>query len=277
MIIAVTGAGGQLGQAMVRRLAERNTVTALARADLDIADATAVERAVAALHPDAIVNCAAYNAVDRAEDDVPAALDGNAFGVQSLARVAAREGAALVHFSTDFVFDGTASRPYVEDAPVAPLSVYGQSKLLGEWFARAAPRYYVLRVESLFGGTLPRSSIDRITAAIRAGDEARVFEDRIVSPTFVEDAVAATQALLERQAEPGLYHCVNSGATTWHELAQHLADILGVQPRLVPVRLADVPLRAPRPRYCALSNAKLAAAGVSMPTWQDALSRYLFR
>ena len=182
-----------------------------------------------------------------------------------------------MHFSTDFVFDGTASRPYVEDAPVAPLSVYGQSKLLGEWFARAAPRYYVLRVESLFGGTLPRSSIDRITAAIRAGDEARVFEDRIVSPTFVEDAVAATQALLERQAEPGLYHCVNSGATTWHELAQHIADILGVQPRLVPVRLADVPLRAPRPRYCALSNDKLAAAGVSMPTWQDALSRYLFR
>jgi dTDP-4-dehydrorhamnose reductase len=277
MIIAVTGAGGQLGQAMVRRLAERHTVTALARGDLDIADATAVERAVAALHPDAIVNCAAYNAVDRAEDDVPAALDGNAFGVQSLARAAVREGAALVHFSTDFVFDGTASRPYVEDAPVAPLSVYGQSKLLGEWFARAAPRYYVLRVESLFGGTLPRSSIDRITAAIRAGDEARVFEDRIVSPTFVEDAVAATQVLLERQAEPGLYHCVNSGATTWHELAQHIADILGVQPRLEPVRLADVPLRAPRPRYCALSNAKLAAAGVSMPTWQDALSRYLSR
>ncbi len=277
MIITVTGARGQLGQAMVRRLAERHTVTALARGDLDIADATAVERAVAALHPDAIVNCAAYNAVDRAEDDVPAALDGNAFGVQSLARAAVREGAALVHFSTDFVFDGTASRPYVEDAPVAPLSVYGQSKLLGEWFARAAPRYYVLRVESLFGGTLPRSSIDRITAAIRAGDEARVFEDRIVSPTFVEDAVAATQVLLERQAEPGLYHCVNSGATTWHELAQHIADILGVQPRLVPVRLADVPLRAPRPRYCALSNAKLAAAGVSMPTWQDALSRYLSR
>ncbi len=277
MIITVTGARGQLGQAMVRRLAERHTVTALARGDLDIADATAVERAVAALHPDAIVNCAAYNAVDRAEDDVPAALDGNAFGVQSLARAAVREGAALVHFSTDFVFDGTASRPYVEDAPVAPLSVYGQSKLLGEWFARAAPRYYVLRVESLFGGTLPRSSIDRITAAIRAGDEARVFEDRIVSPTFVEDAVAATQVLLERQAEPGLYHCVNSGATTWHELAQHIADILVVQPRLEPVRLADVPLRAPRPRYCALSNAKLAAAGVSMPTWQDALSRYLSR
>ena len=98
-----------------------------------------------------------------------------------------------------------------------------------------------------------------------------------MSPTFVEDAVAATQALLERQAEPGLYHCVNSGATTWHELAQHIAAILGVQPRLVPVRLADVPLRAPRPRYCALSNAKLAAAGVSMPTWQDALSRYLSR
>ena len=106
MRIAVTGAGGQLGQAIASRFAERNTVTALARADLDITDAAAVERTVAALHPDAIVNCAAYNAVDRAEDDVPAALDGNAFGVQvSPARL--REGAPLVHFSTDFVFDGS--------------------------------------------------------------------------------------------------------------------------------------------------------------------------
>jgi dTDP-4-dehydrorhamnose reductase len=275
MKIAVTGAGGQLGQAIVRRLSDRHAVTALARADLDVARSEDVSRVMGTIHPDAIVNCAAYNAVDRAEDDVLAALEGNAFAVQALARAAAREGAALVHYSTDFVFDGEADRPYSEDAPVSPLSVYGQSKLLGEWFTRDAPRRYILRVESLFGGPLPRSSIDRIADAIRAGREARVFEDRVVSPTFVEDAITATEALLERAVEGGLYHCVNSGHATWHEVALQIAAILGAEPRLVPVRLAEVPMRAARPRYCALSNEKLAAAGIPMPTWQDALRRHL--
>ena len=275
MRIAVTGAGGQLGQAMALRLSERHEVTALARADLDVSRAADVARVLAAIRPEAIVNCAAYNAVDRAEDDVLAALEGNAFGVHALARAAAREGAVLVHYSTDFVFDGTADRPYVEDAPVSPLSVYGQSKLLGEWLTRDAPRCYILRVESLFGGPLPRSSIDRIAEAIRAGRETRVFEDRVVSPAFVEDVVTATAALLERQIDGGLYHCVNSGHATWHTVAREIGAVLGVEPRLVPVRLADAPLRARRPHYCALSNDKLAAAGIPMPTWQDALRRHL--
>jgi dTDP-4-dehydrorhamnose reductase len=275
MKIAVTGAGGQLGQAMARRLAERHTVAVLARADLDVSRAADVSRVMGALHPDVIVNCAAYNAVDRAEDDVLAALEGNAFGVQSLARAAAREGAVLVHYSTDFVFDGNADRPYPEDAPVAPLSVYGQSKLLGEWFTRDAPRCYVLRVESLFGGPLPRSSIDRIAEAIRAGRETRVFEDRVVSPAFVDDVVTATEALLGGGAQGGVYHCVNSGHATWQRVAEEIAVILGVEPQLVPVRLAEVPMRARRPRFCALSNDKLAAAGIPMPTWEDALRRHL--
>jgi dTDP-4-dehydrorhamnose reductase len=275
MRIVITGAGGQLGQAMARDLAGRHHVTALARADLDVSREDDVLRVMGTLHPEAIVNCAAYNAVDRAEDDVLAALEGNAFAVQALARAAARVGAALVHFSTDFVFDGEADRPYREDAPVSPLSVYGQSKLLGEWFTREAPRWYVLRVESLFGGPLPRSSIDRIADAIRAGQETRVFEDRVVSPSFVGDVVTATEALLARGVAGGVYHCVNSGHATWHAVAREIAGVLGLQPRLAPVRVADVVMRARRPRYCALSNAKLAGAGIPMPSWQDALRRHL--
>src|SRR5215212_306868 len=275
MKIVITGAGGQLGQAMARDLAGRHHVTALARADLDVAREDDVLRVMGTLRPEAIVNCAAYNAVDRAEDDVLAALEGNAFAVQALARAAARVGAAFVHFSTDFVFDGEADQPYGEDAPVSPLSVYGQSKLLGEWFTREAPRCYVLRVESLFGGPLPRSSIDRIAEAIGAGQETRVFEDRVVSPSFVEDVVTATEALLARGIAGGVYHCVNSGHATWHAVAQEIAAVLGLQPRLAPVRLADIVMRARRPRFCALSNAKLAAAGIPMPSWQDALRRHL--
>ena len=275
MRIAITGAGGQLGQAMVRGLSTRHTVSPLTHADLDIACQADVFRAMAAIRPQVIVNCAAYNAVDRAEDDVLAALNGNAFGVQALARAAAREEALFVHFSTDFVFDGEAGSPYTEDAAVGPLSVYGQSKLLGEWLSRDAQRRYVLRVESLFGGPLPRSSIDRIAEGIRDGREVRVFEDRVVSPSFVEDVVTVTAALIEGRAEHGLYHCVNSGRATWYDVAREIASVLGVEPRLERVRLADAPLRARRPRYCALSNAKLAAAGIFMPTWQDAVRRHL--
>jgi dTDP-4-dehydrorhamnose reductase len=275
MNIVVTGAGGQLGRAVVHRLSQRHTVVPLARADLDIAQQAEVFRAIDAVRPDAIVNCAAYNAVDRAEDDVLAALEGNAFGVRCLARAAARVTAAIVHYSTDFVFDGETDRPYTEDSPVAPLSVYGQSKLIGEWLAWEAPRRYILRVESLFGGPLPRSSVDRIADSVRDGRETRVFVDRVVSPSYVEDVTAATERLLEHLPEPGLYHCVNTGSATWLQLAREMATVLGIEERLAPIRLADVSLRARRPRYCALSNDKLRQAGIEMPTWQDALRRYL--
>jgi dTDP-4-dehydrorhamnose reductase len=205
-----------------------------------------------------------------------AALDGNAFAVRSLARAVATTGARLVHYSTDFVFDGDANRPYTEDDPPSPKSVYGQSKLLGEWFALDAGAY-VLRVESLFGGSKPRSSVDRIVAAIEAGQEARVFVDRVVSPSYVDDVAAATALLLERSAPAGLYHCVNTGHGTWQEVGTVIATLLQRAARLTPVRVADVPMRASRPRYCALSNEKLARAGVRMPTWQDALARYVTR
>ncbi|HEX6213027.1 MAG TPA: sugar nucleotide-binding protein, partial [Methylomirabilota bacterium] len=135
MTYLVTGAAGQLGSTFMRRLRAGPAVTGVTRAELDLTDHQAVLDTVARVRPDVIVNCAAYNAVDQAEDDVRAALAVNAFGVQSLASAAGQVDATLVHYSTDFVFDGTASAPYVEDAPANPASVYGQSKLVGEWMA----------------------------------------------------------------------------------------------------------------------------------------------
>jgi dTDP-4-dehydrorhamnose reductase len=157
--------------------------------------------------------------------------------------------------------------------------VYATSKLLGEWFAVDAPRAYVLRVESLFGrapgARPPKGSVAAILNTLRAGGAPKVFEDRTVSPTYVIDAARATRQLLESAAPPGIYHCVNSGLCTWLEFAQELARPLGVEPRLVPVRMQDVRLRAARPQYCALSNEKLRSIGITMPPWQDALRRYL--
>jgi len=276
--VAVVGARGQLGTAIVREFEQRHEVVAFGRDALDVSDDAAVAAAMAGALPDVIINCAAYNDVDGAEDHPVDALNANAFAVRALARAASTHDATFVHYSTDFVFDGTGSEPYTETDPPNPKSTYAASKLLGEWFAADAPRFYVLRVESLFGraagGGPARGSVASIVKTLSAGGEARVFEDRTVSATYIIDAATATRQLVEQAAPPGVYHCVNAGHCTWVELARELARQLGVEPRLVPVRMADSTLRAARPLYCALSTAKLAAAGIVMPTWQDALRRF---
>jgi dTDP-4-dehydrorhamnose reductase len=274
--VLVTGARGQLAGAILDTYKDAAEVAAYAHSDLDIADFDAVMSRVRADKPELIINCAAYNNVDEAEDAVHAALTANAFGVRVLARAADAVGATLVHYSTDFVFDGGGGRPYVEEDAPNPQSVYAQSKLLGEWFALQAPRAFVLRVESLFGGPAAKSSIDRIAQAVAADCDVKVFRDRTVSPSYVVDVVAATVALLER-GEPGLYHCVNTGLATWYDVGLEIARLIGKHDvaRLQPVAVADVVLRAPRPKFAALDNSKLARAAFRMPTWQDALRRYL--
>lgn len=272
----VTGAAGQLGRTLMSALPAGWDVIGLTRPELDITRADKVRQVVGDHKPWAIVNCASYNDVDGAETDAETALSINGIGVRSLARAAAETGAVLVHYSTDFVFDGEADRPYVETDPPAPRGVYAASKLLGEWFAADAPAHYVLRVESLFGGPDRRnSSFDKIVAGILGGGSVRVFVDRTVSPSYVWDVAAATRALLATRPAYGVYHCVNSGAATWAALAEEVRRRSGAETTLVPVKMADVPLPAPRPRYCALSNEKLRAAGIIMPAWQDALDRYL--
>lgn len=281
MRIAVVGARGQLGAAMAHAAGQAHDVVRFDRSTLDITDDAAVRVAIEGARPDAVVNCAGFNAVDAAETQTVAALQANAFAVRSLARAARETGAALVQFSSDFVFDGRASAPMTEEHPPNPRSAYAASKLLGEWFAADAPVSYVLRVESLFGvapGGPDKGSLTSIVNGLRAGSVVKVFGDRTVSPTYIDDCAAATLALLERRSAPGVYHCVNSGVATWHEVGREAARLLGVEPRFQVVAVADVQLPAARPQYCALSNAKLTAAlGSAIPSWQDALRRYLSR
>ncbi|HEY3045461.1 MAG TPA: dTDP-4-dehydrorhamnose reductase [Vicinamibacterales bacterium] len=276
MKVLVLGAAGHLGAAIVHEFGSHSDIVAPAHRDLDITDDGAVLAHVTAAAPDVIVNCAAYNLVDAAEDNPVTALHINAFGVRALARAAAGSGAILVTYSSDFVFDGRTGRPYGESDRPNPQSVYAASKLLGEWFAADAPRHYVLRVESLFGRAPDgpeRGSAAAILQRLRSGDEVRVFVDRTVSPTHVLDAAAATRAVVERRLPFGLYHCVNSGQCTWREFAEEAARLIGLEPRLVSITAGDVPMRAMRPKYCALSNEKLAGLGVTMPDWRDALQR----
>ncbi|HEX6463904.1 MAG TPA: dTDP-4-dehydrorhamnose reductase [Vicinamibacterales bacterium] len=277
MRVLVTGAHGQLGSTIAGSYTTRAEVIALNRQQLDLGDSAATERIVASHRPDVVINCAAFNDVDGAEDHPIDAIQVNALAVRALAKAAAVCGARLVHFGTDFVFDGRqGDRPYVETDPPSPMSVYGASKLLGEWFAADAPHHYVLRVESLFGGTRRPSTIDRIVAAIHAGQPVKVFVDRTVTPSFVQDVADATWRLLEIGPAPGVYHCVNTGLTTWFDLAMEIARVLNVESELlVPTRVAEVTLKAKRPQYAALSNDKLRDAGIVMPAWHDAIRRYL--
>jgi dTDP-4-dehydrorhamnose reductase len=276
--VLVVGAGGRLGAAVVDAFADQ-AVVALTRTSLDITDPGSVRATVGRVRPSAIINCAAFNDVDGAEDRPADALAINAFAVRSLARAAEECGAVLVHYSTDFVFDGHAATPYPETAAPAPRSTYGLSKLLGEWLALDAPRAYVLRVESLFGAaprwTGRRGSLDGIVDGLEQEKDVTVFTDRVVSPSYVLDIAASTRHLLESGAERGLYHCVNSGHATWHDVAVETARLLGVRARLVPTTFAGMTFKADRPLYCALSNQKLASAGYPMPRWQDALARWL--
>jgi dTDP-4-dehydrorhamnose reductase len=278
MKVLVVGARGRLGLAVVHEFGSHGDVVALARADLDITDDRRVLARVAAESPDIIINCAAYNAVDAAEDDPVTALHVNAFGVRALARAAAAVDATLVHYGSDFVFDGRTDRPYVESDRPNPQSVYAMSKLLGEWFAADVPRQYVLRVESLFGrmqNGQASGSVGTIVARLRAGDEVPVFVDRTVSPTYAVDAATATRLIVERGLPSGTYHCVNGGYCTWWEFAGEAARLLGRQPRLVPMTLEQAALRAIRPKYSALSTALIAGLGVTLPDWRDALRRSL--
>jgi dTDP-4-dehydrorhamnose reductase len=277
--VLITGTHGQLGAAMVHAFAGL-TVTAHTRATLDITDAAAVSRVVDEASPELIVNCAAFNDVDGAEDKAVEALAVNAFAVRNMVRAAERVGARFVHYSTDFVFDGSANIPYTEDVRPSPRGTYAASKLLGEWFALEAPHAYVLRVESLFGSpaswTGRRGTLDAMVANLEQGREVRAFTDRIVSPGYVVDIAKATRHLVTTNAAPGLYHCVNGGHASWYEVAGEVAALVGNQnPNLVGVTMDQIKLKAPRPLYCALSVAKLAAAGFTMPAWQDALRRWL--
>ena len=281
MTILLTGAAGQLAYALNERMQAAHDVVALTRRELDITDDVSVGETIRRVQPHVIINGAAYNDVDGAEHDPVAAMAINAFGVRALGRAAAAVDVTLVHFSTDFVFDGTADQPYTEECRPNPQSVYAMSKLLGEWFA-ATPKHYVLRVESLFGGAMqvhedgrPRgSSLDRMADAMLAGREVRAFEDRTVTPSYVDDVAEATAALFRSGAPYGLYHCVGSGMATWFDVASELSEQLGRSSQVVPVTMNSIAMKATRPQFCALSNAKLARAGIDMPSWRDAVTRY---
>jgi len=277
--ILLTGAGGQLGRDLAAALPACGTLIACDRAALDVADAAAVTRTVRDVAPDFIVNAAAYTAVDRAEAerDAAFAINGEAPGV--LAAEARRAGAVLIHYSTDYVFDGNRTTPYDESAHPAPLSVYGASKLAGEEaIARTGAMALTLRTSWVYS----RHGANFLTTMQRLAcerDELRVVADQIGVPNWTRALARATATLVGRGRDDvaeraGLYHLCASGSTTWYEFARAIVANSGA--RVTPITTADYPTPARRPAYGVLDSSKFARAfGFALPDWRASLDECL--
>lgn len=276
MRFLVTGARGLLGTALVRRLAERHEVHAMDLPELDVTDGDAVSRTVARLQPDRVVNLAAATDVDGCERDEAQATRVNGLGARNVA-AACREGAApILHVSTDYVFDGRASRPWTEHDTPNPISAYGRSKLAGEIAVQdVATRWTIVRAQSLYGAG-KKSFPDAILARARSGQPLRVVTDQRVSPTWVEDLAGALVSLLDRGSE-GIYHVANSGSCTWHECARATLDLSGLSDIAIgETTAADLARPAPRPAYSVFDCSRFAQeTGGGLRSWRDALAAYL--
>lgn len=258
----VTGAGGMLGTDLVDRLGAEHEVRAAGRADLDVTDPDAVRAAV--VDVDVVVNCAAWTAVDDAEEQEPAAFTLNAVAPQLLARAAASAGARTVQISTDYVFDGHAGSPYAEDAPLAPASAYGRTKAAGEWAVRAeAPDHLLVRTAWLYGAN--GSSFPRTMAGLaRERDELSVVADQVGQPTWTADVADLVVRLVEAAAPAGTYHATSAGEVSWHGFARAVVESVGKDPGMVRETTSAAFVRpAPRPSYSVLGHEALRRAGVT--------------
>jgi dTDP-4-dehydrorhamnose reductase len=258
----VVGGRGMLGRDVeASLLAEGLRPTVVGSAELDVRDPAACDAAVR--EHDVVVNCAAYTAVDDAEADEAAAFAVNALGAHHLALACARHGARLVHVSTDYVFAGTAREPYAEDAPVAPRSAYGRTKLAGEWAVQASGAdALVVRTAWLYGAggrCFPRT----IAAALQQRDVLDVVADQVGQPTWSVDVARVVLDLVRVHAPAGTYHATSGGQGTWYDLAQAVARAAGADPgRVRPTTSEQLVRPAPRPAYSVLGHAALRAAGV---------------
>ncbi|MBI3795448.1 MAG: dTDP-4-dehydrorhamnose reductase, partial [Deltaproteobacteria bacterium] len=266
MRILLTGAGGQLGQALQATLTQHEVV-ALDHRCLDISQLTAVRHAVQAHQPEVVLNAAAFNNVDGAESDPDAAYRGNALGPRNLAVVTAAHHLPLLHVSTDYVFDGTSTRPYHEFDRPSPRSIYGASKLAGEEVVRALnPSHYIVRTAWLYH-TLGRN-FPKTMCALAPQAEVRVVSDQYGSPTYAPHLATAIAQLIPTGAY-GTYHFAGRGGTNWCELTRMLYRFLGIQTPVRAVATADFPRPAERPRYSGLTT--IQDPPIFLPAWEEGL------
>ena len=279
MRIAVIGAFGQLGSDLVPLLAGR--AIPLGHGDIEITDPTSVAKALNTARPTHVINCAAYNLVDQAEDEAEAAHRTNSLGPRNLAEWCAARGAVLMHISTDYVFGADSARttPLCETDPTGPVSVYGQSKLEGELAVRSlCPQHFIVRTCGLYGHHAARGKGNFVETMLRLGrerPELRIVGDQRCTPTSTADLARTLVSLMETEAF-GLYHATNSDDCSWFEFACEIFHLAKLPVKATAMTAAEYGAKARRPDYSVLDCSKLAQIlGEPMPPWREALARYI--
>jgi dTDP-4-dehydrorhamnose reductase len=279
MTTLLIGANGQLGSEL-RQVFDEGDLVPLTHAELELTNPVQVRETLFKYRPSLILNTAAYHRVDKCEDFPDRAFAVNAIAVRDLALAAREIGATLVHFSTDYVFDGRQRHPYREVDRPGPLSVYATSKLAGEYFIQATlDRYFLIRTCGLYGLAGSRSKagnfVETMLRLAADGREIQVVGNQIVTPTSAKDLAYKVRQLAETDAY-GLYHITNNGACSWYQFAQAILELSGVRPHLTETTGAAYGARAARPAYSVLENANLRSLGLDdLREWRDALADYL--
>ena len=284
MRVVLLGPDGQLGHDVRKAHEEAGAPFELVPVGRDRLDVTSpnLEERLAGLGFDVLLNCTGYHRTDEAEENAELAFKVNAHAVRDMARACSRRGARLLHISTDYVFGGDTGRrmPLGEDDKVAPVNVYGASKLLGETLARlACEDVVVVRVASLFGVTGARSKggnfVETMLRLARERGQLRVVEDQVMSPTAAADVAAVLMRMLLGGCPAGTYHAVNGGQASWYDFAREIVRQSAIVANVTPCASEEFPTRAARPRYSALNNTKASRTFGALAPWQDALARYL--
>ena len=276
MKILITGANGMLAKSVKARLKKGNELICTDVTDLDITDEEAVMKFVQENKPEYIVNCAAYTAVDKAEEVYDLAEKINSEGPANLAKSAKAIDATLVHISTDYVFDGDldVSKSYVEEDEVGPVTVYGKTKLHGEeQVKKNTDKYYIFRTAWLYG-----EGNNFVRTMLKLGqerEEVSVVADQHGSPTYAEDLANIIGEAIEKKIPYGTYHATNQGFTTWYEFTQKIYELAKVECKIKPVTSEEFVRPAKRPKNSQLNKEKLLAQGITIPAWEDGLKRYL--
>jgi dTDP-4-dehydrorhamnose reductase len=279
------GASGQLGSELARLLAGPD-LTAVTHDEVEVTHFAATDALLARVAPEVIINTAAFHAVDRCEDEPAQAYAVNALAVRHLARRAAERGSLLVHFSTDYVFDGHGTQPYREDDVPRPASAYAVSKLAGEHFVQAlAPHHLIVRSAGLFGGAGSKGKggnfVETVLRRARAGEALRIVADQVTAPTYTRDLAATVVALVARaRAAPGIasgiVHATAAGQCSWHEFACAILAEARLAAPVTAITTAELRAPARRPAYSVLANTRLAELGIARPReWREGLRAYL--
>ena len=283
MRIAIIGANGQLGSDVTSVLKENGyDVSELTHNEIEISNIDCVDVVLKDIKPDVVVNTAAFHNVPRCEEEPEKAFLVNGVGTMNLARISNDIDATLIHISTDYVFDGEKKSPYVEIDPPAPLNVYGNTKLSGEYFIRAiANKYYILRVSGLYGKNPCRAKggynfVELMLKKAKEQDEVRVVNDEFLTPTFTKEVARQISKMLKKMPGYGLYHATAEGSCSWYEFAQAIFEITDTEVNLKEAAPGEFASGVKRPKYSVLENYNLKKAGINIfKHWKESLEEYI--